>query len=95
MAFKTGRECGVVGVSSGVRYTILLHGHFCSCQYYQYNVMQVTLSRVILVVICITQGKEVLYCKHLLALKLGLLMDKAKVETVSDERVRLLLEELA
>ena len=41
------------------------------------------------------QGKEAQYCKHLLALNLAVLMNKVKTETVTDDRVRLLLEELA
>ena len=45
--------------------------------------------------IVMIQGKEAQYCKHLLALKLAILMNKVKTETVADDRVRLLLEELA
>ena len=77
---KSGRQIAVVGGSSGMRYTLLLQGHYCPCQSYQYTVIQ---------------GRGARYCKHLLALKLSLAMKRAKLETVSDERIRLLIEELA
>ena len=37
---KTNREVAVVSGSSGIRYTILLHGHFCPCPSFQYSVLQ-------------------------------------------------------
>ena len=70
---KSERQCAVVGGSSGKRYTVLVQGHYCPCQSYQYTVIQ---------------GRGAQYCKHLLALKLGLAMKRNKLETVSDERIR-------
>ena len=77
---KTNREIAVVSGSSGIRYTIFLNGHYCPCPSFQYTVMQ---------------GREAYFCKHLLAVKLSLLMKKVNMEIVNDERVRLLIQEMA
>ena len=77
---KSGREVAVVGGSkAGTRYTLLLDGQYCGCESYQFSVLR-------------DHGS--MYCKHLLALKLGLAMKKFREETVPDQRIQFLIEEM-
>ena len=78
-ARDSGRKVAVVAGSSGLRYTLSLRGQHCPCPAYQYTVMG---------------GRGASHCKHMLALRLGLAMDRVNCEIVEDERVKLLLEEM-
>ena len=79
-ARDSGRKVAVVAGSSGLRYTLSLRGQHCPCPAHQYTVMA---------------GRGASHCKHMLALRLGLAMARVNCETVEDERVKLLLEEMA
>ena len=76
-ARDSGRRVAVVAGFSGLRYNLSLRGQHCPCPAYQYSVMG---------------GRGASHCKHMLALRLGLAMDRVITETVEDERVKLLLE---
>ena len=76
---KSGRQVALVVGSSGSRYTLLLHGQHCHCESYQFTVLE---------------GKGGMYCKHLLALKLAVAMNRVSIDIVNDERVHTLIEEM-
>ena len=73
------RQVAVVASSSGSRYTVLLNGRHCHCESFQFTVLE---------------GKGGAYCKHLLALKLGVAMNRVNIEIVNDGRVHTLIEEM-
>ena len=67
----------MVSGSTGLRYPLTLRGQHCPCPAHQYTVMG---------------GRGGSHCKHMLALRLGLAMDRVNTETVEDERVMQILE---
>ena len=74
-----GREVVTVRGSGGLRYTLLRGSHYCPCPSYQYSVV----------------GRGAIACKHLLAVRLALVMQRNNVETVPDRQVIQLIEELS
>ena len=73
-----GREVVTVRGSGGLRYTLLRGSHYCPCPSYQYKVV----------------GRGDITCKHLLAVRLAVAMQRVNVETVPDSLVIQLIEEL-
>ena len=64
--------------SGGLRYTLLKGSHYCPCPSYQYKVV----------------GRGDMVCKHLLAVRLSLAMQRNNVETVPDQHIMLLIDDL-
>ena len=75
---ERGREVVTVRGSGGMRYTLLMGSHYCPCPSYQYRVV----------------GRGDMVCKHLLAVRLALAMQRNNVETVPDKQIILLIDEL-
>ena len=73
-----GREVMTVRGTGGMRYTLLRGSHYCPCPSYQYKVV----------------GRGDITCKHLLAVRLAVAMQRVNVETVPDRQVIQLIEEL-
>ena len=73
-----GREVVTVRGSGGMMYTLLRGSHYCPCPSYQYKVV----------------GRGDITCKHLLAVRLAMAMQRVNVETVPDSLVIQLIEEL-
>jgi predicted nucleic acid-binding Zn finger protein len=73
-----GREVVTVRGSGGLRYTLLRGSHYCPCPSYQYKVV----------------GRGDIICKHLLAVRLAMAMQRVNVETVPARQVMQLLEDL-
>jgi predicted nucleic acid-binding Zn finger protein len=73
-----GREVITVRGSGGLRYTLLRGSHYCPCPSYQYRVV----------------GRGDITCKHLLAVRLAMAMQRNNVENVPDMQVMQLIEEL-
>ena len=75
---ESGREVVTVKGSVGMRYTLLKGSHYCPCPSYQYKVV----------------GRGDITCKHLLAVRLAMAMQRVNVVTVPDRQVMQLIEDL-
>jgi len=76
---ESGREVITVRGSNGLRYIILKGCHFCPCPSYQYKVV----------------GRGDITCKHLLAVRLAMAMQKVNRETVTDRQIMDMIQEVA
>ena len=76
---NSGREVITVRGSNGTRYTLLKGCHYCPCPSYQYKVL----------------GRGDITCKHLLAMRLALAMQRVSVESVQDSQILDMIQELS
>ena len=76
---ESGREVIIVRGSNGLKYTLLKNCHYCPCPAYQYKVV----------------GRGDITCKHLLAVRLAMAMQRINMETVEDRQVIDMIQELA